>query len=201
MSRLIDFDVSALALLPSEFSATWPAPLLEPANGDALTWQRISSPTDPAFGEVLAFANRQQGYWVDAHPRPTSVREVTRVLSALPAGATSEQKGLWALRRGGRVVGCLDVMRHWPQQGTVAIGLLLVDESLRRQGLGGAVLAQLAQRCHAWPGVRRWRAAVQEHHAGALAFWRGAGFLEIGVRQVAPNLRGSLIVLERAIPR
>lgn len=172
----------------------------EPTAVQALEWQRVESPSDPAFEDLVAFAHRQYAYWRDMRTAPTHRDDVAQMLRVLPPGANAGDKVLWALRCQGRVVGCLDVTRHWPRQGTVSIGLLLVDETLRRRGFGASIMTGLAVRCRTWPGVRRLRAAVVEHQGAALAFWRHGGFVDTGERRAAPGLRSPLRVLERAVP-
>jgi GNAT superfamily N-acetyltransferase len=121
------------------------------------------------------------------------------LLRTLPPRAQGDQKYLWALRQDGRLVGVLDVVRCWPHRHTLTIGLLMIDHGLQRCGLGSAALQALEQRSCAWRGIRRWRVAVVGSQAGALAFWRRAGFVDTGQRREVPGQAAPQWVFEKIV--
>ncbi|MGH3854440.1 MAG: GNAT family N-acetyltransferase [Pseudonocardiaceae bacterium] len=64
----------------------------------------------------------------------------TRLLSALPAGMTYDSKYVYGFMIDGpQMIGCVDIIRGWPEPGTALIGLLLLREKDQGRGLGRSV--------------------------------------------------------------
>ena len=131
--------------------------------------------------------------------RLPSAHEGEMLFESLPAGAVREDKFLWCAWQQQRLVGCIEVIRHWPVKDAAYIGFLQVAEALHRRGLGMQILKTARQNMRSWRGVRRLRLAVAENNPGALAFWRQAGFRDIGQRDRQAEFTAPLIVMERPL--
>jgi ribosomal protein S18 acetylase RimI-like enzyme len=134
-----------------------------------------------------------------AQGRLPAINEGEKLLASLPAGASREDKFLWCAWQKHRLVGCIEVIRHWPMRDAAYIGFLLVSESQMRRGLGSQILTETNQRVRGWSGVRRLRLAVAENNLGAMAFWRQAGFREIGQHARQAGFSAPLSVMERPL--
>jgi ribosomal protein S18 acetylase RimI-like enzyme len=131
--------------------------------------------------------------------RLPSINEGTKLFSALPPGTRREDKFLWCGWQDRRVVACIEIIRHWPARDVAYVGLLLVDEAQRRRGIGTETLDAARQVARGWSSVRRLQLAVAENNAGAIAFWRHAGFRSTGVREQRPDFTAALMVMERPL--
>jgi len=80
----------------------------------------------------------------------------------------------------GELVGMIDFRLHWPEEGIVYLGLVMVAEPYQRQGIGR----------EAWGLLRPWlaqqgqmqtvRAAIEQFNPTALQFFASLGFVVTG---------------------
>lgn len=78
---------------------------------------------------------------------------------------------------GENLIGFFDVAKDYPKQDTWYLGLYLVDEKLRRQGIGHKVLVGLEHWLKAQGGNLMMLAVLEENQA-ALRFWQREGFTQ-----------------------
>ena len=168
---------------------------------DAWSLRRVARAAGPEFEQLVGFMLANPVYRLQTQGRPHQRRDAVDLAQDLPAGASAGQKYLWTLWHHDRLVGCLEVLRGWPQAHVVYIGFLMTDERQRHRGHARAALRLLAQRTRSWPGVRRWRLAVVDSQEDALRFWRRAGFAPTGEQQLRDSYRRPLVVMERPAPR
>jgi GNAT superfamily N-acetyltransferase len=131
--------------------------------------------------------------------RLPSANEGEKLFANLPSGARHEDKFLWCAWQQQRLVGCIEIIRHWPVRDVAYIGLLQVREAQMRLGLGMQILEMARQIARGWSGVRRLQLAVAENNAGAAAFWRCAGFRATGLSEQNPEFTAPLLVMERPL--
>ena len=111
---------------------------------------------------------------------PAGPNEGRDILAMLPRGKTQDDKFVFAIEADGHCVGCIDMMRGFPDPTTVHIGLLLVAEAHEGHGWGGAALAQIEAMVRAWGPFARLRIGIVENNARAFAFWTRHGFVPTG---------------------
>ena len=97
-----------------------------------------------------------------------------------PAGATPEAKIVFGGWVGARLVAVADVVRHWPEAGTVHIGLLLVRRDDQGRGTGRRVQELLDEAARSWSGVERWRIGVVQTNSEVEGFWTALGYRPTG---------------------
>jgi ribosomal protein S18 acetylase RimI-like enzyme len=175
----------------------------EPAQlGQApLTMRRIADAQSTDFPALVALIVANPRYRLETQQRRSTRDDALSIVNDLPPHAKAAQKYVWGVWHGKVLIGCLEVVRHWPQAHHLYIGQLTVAERWQRQGHGQAVMAMLAERSRSWPGVRRWRLAVVASQAGAIAFWRRLGFSDTGQRETSPAYRVPLVVMEKVVGR
>jgi GNAT superfamily N-acetyltransferase len=100
--------------------------------------------------------------------------------SALPEGKGYEDKFVFGIFSGQTMVGCIDLLRGFPEERTAHIGLLLIDEEHQRQGIGEDALRQLESFVRAWGSCSLLRAGVVGTNSDVLPFWIGQGFRRTG---------------------
>lgn len=97
----------------------------------------------------------------------------------LPLGCTTEHHFVFSISLNADIIGVAHVLAACRDPEQAMIGLLLLSEQHQGQGLGRAVFDLLIQRMKTW-GMKSCRIGVVANNAGALAFWRNVGFVEIG---------------------
>ena len=107
-------------------------------------------------------------------PGPDAARET---LAAVPPGHSLDDRLVVGLAEAGatRLVGVLGLLRGYPTREAWWIGLFLLDPSVRRRGIGAAVVADTV----AWlrrEGCGEVLLAVLERNPDAQRFWERAGF-------------------------
>ncbi|MFN6960699.1 MAG: ribosomal protein S18-alanine N-acetyltransferase [Rhodocyclaceae bacterium] len=113
-------------------------------------------------------------------------------LDALDAGYDA-----WVMREGGRVIGFAIVMHAVDEAHLLVIA---IAPERQRQGRGRSLLEFVATRARL-AGMTRLLLEVRPSNAAALAFYRKAGFAEIGRRRAyypAQDGREDAIVMARA---
>jgi GNAT superfamily N-acetyltransferase len=125
-------------------------------------------------------------------PGPEAAIEV---LQELPPGTSASDKYVFLVEYSGLPIGCVDVVRGYPNSEVAFIGLLLFVETEQGKSHGVAALRYIERLADQW-GCVRLRIAVVENNLRALAFWRREGFSEL-YRKQSDRFTGDVIVMER----
>ncbi|MEP7181341.1 MAG: GNAT family N-acetyltransferase [Betaproteobacteria bacterium] len=175
---------------PALCAATPPPPTLRPLDSTPETLSALQHVLEaaPSYFETVT----------GGPPGPT---EAHSVVTDLPPGRTYDDKVVFGLYDGERMIGCADVVRGWNAPDKAIIGLLLVAEDRQRRGFGRAFAALVEQAIAHWPEIATVRIGVIRTNAGALAFWRKQGYRETGERKHNPEFVAPIVVLEKALPR
>lgn len=133
-------------------------------------------------------------------PDPESGRDF---FTRLPPGRSHDHKHCFGVFDGERMVGCIDLVRGWPDEATAVIGLLLLEPAARGQGVGRLAFDAIEAQARAWPEIRWLRAVVVESNDVARSFWEHLGFRANG--QTRPHEAGTVkttaVVLMKALER
>lgn len=133
---------------------------------------------------------------------PAGPTEALGTFSDLPPGSSRDNKHVLAIVSEGEIVGCIDVVRGFPDPATAMLGLLLVGEPWQGRGVGAAAYRALESLVAGWDGCRCVRIGVVRTNGAVLAFWRRLGFVETG--EVKPYARGpvasEIVVLSKPLP-
>ena len=106
----------------------------------------------------------------------------------LPEGKDRSDKFVFGIYHEGSMVGCVDVIRGYPDAATAFIGLLLISETAQGRGVGRASYRATEEIVRGWDGCRQVRLGVLRNNHDALAFWRKLGFAQSG--EVRPYQHG-----------
>ncbi|RQM43981.1 GNAT family N-acetyltransferase [Paraburkholderia bannensis] len=128
---------------------------------------------------------------------PTS-GAAAEVLDALPPGKGYPDKFVYEVVLDAEAVGCVEMIRSYPETDVAFIGLLLFREQSQGRGLGSQVLC-LAEAIGTGWQCRALRIAVIDTNPRAFNFWKREGFVEL-LRKPAMDFAGQAIVMERALP-
>ena len=152
-----------------------------------------------ALQQVFEAAPR---YFETVTGAPPGRAEAQSTFTALPPGKTYDDKRVWGLCAGPRMIGCADVIRGYPVAEKAVIGLLLLAESWQRHGFGRAFALLIERAIAEWPEITTCRLGVAASNARALAFWRRQGYAETGeVRPAQPPFVADVLVFEKTLTR
>lgn len=132
--------------------------------------------------------------------RLPELADVAADREALPEGLDPGQKRFLLYCLDGVPVAVLDLLAGFPRADTLHIGLLLVDGTRRRQGIGKLLVTALARQAEA-EGFRRLRLGVVAGNCGGRAFWTAMGFHTVDTVEScpAPDRRWTVEIMERPL--
>lgn len=117
------------------------------------------------------------------------------IFTERPPGTSVEQKHVFGIYESDDMIGCIDAIRDWPDQGTCHIGLLLIDEQHQGRGIGRQAMRLLCDRIRQWHGITTLRIGVVASNAPAFQFWRTMGFDETGERKQNPAFASEVVIM------
>ncbi|MBN3834679.1 GNAT family N-acetyltransferase [Burkholderia sp. Ac-20344] len=129
--------------------------------------------------------------------RSPSPEDVNDFFFGKPVGTDAAQKSVFGFFVEREMIGCADVIRSYPTDDCIWIGLMLLTEANQGRGHGKAALRLLIEMADEW-GYRAAQLAVVSTHPRAYAFWQREGYEEIR-RASSPEFTGDLIVMQRSI--
>ena len=126
--------------------------------------------------KIQELCNSCVDYFLISQGKPATGNEAQEFLMALPPNKTYEDKinlGIINVRE--NLVGFVDLIRNYPQNGTWYIGLLLIDPKERRNGLGRYIIHEIIQLVKKNNGEKI-KIGVLIENENALKFWESIGF-------------------------
>ncbi|MCA8215211.1 GNAT family N-acetyltransferase [Burkholderia cepacia] len=163
-----------------------------------VTVRALSGDSDNDYENVSRVFIEAASYTQLVEGRSPSKEDVDDFFYGKPAGKDGGDKSVFGFYVGPDMVGCADVIRAYPTDDCIWIGLLLFSDAYQRRGYGKTALALLDAMAREW-GFRRAQLAVVSTNPRAFAFWQREGFEEIR-RATNQRFLGELIVMERPIP-
>lgn len=150
---------------------------------------RCLTPADSQAIQMLYEACLDYMLLVDGHPAGANSGAET-FQDVPPERSPDDKVILGVLDRHGELVGLLDALRHYPEETTWWIGLLLFAPAARSQGLGERLVQGFAETVQA-NGGQAIMLGVVEDNRRAYQFWQRMGFEE--VRKTEPRQFGDKI--------
>jgi len=141
---------------------------------------------EPEHSELLQkLFDRCDDYAMIVEGEGVSPTAANEIFQAVPLGRSLDDKftvGVWD--RGGDIVGVLEGMRHYPDDSTWWIGLLMLAPEVRGRGLGRKLVQRFCDYVRSEQGTSIMLGVVEEN-GSAYRFWQQQGF-EL-VRQTEPR--------------
>ena len=112
---------------------------------------------------------------------PPGYADAQSLYSVLPPDKGYEDKFVFGIYADGKMIGCADLIRGFPDEHTAHLGLLLLAEPFQRKGLGSAAYRAIEDFIRQW-GARcqRVRIGVVRTNDDVLPFWTKLGFKPTG---------------------
>jgi GNAT superfamily N-acetyltransferase len=140
--------------------------------GRIVVREQIEPDDEPGILELFASCDD----WFEAVTGgPSGPGDVQSLFYALPEGANFEDKRLFTVRDGEKIVGLVDVVAGHPHRRACAVGMFLIAPSHRRQGVGTAVAGTLLTEARSL-GFEEVTATNNAEWKAGTAFLRHLGF-------------------------
>jgi GNAT superfamily N-acetyltransferase len=139
---------------------------------------------------VQALHERSADYVLRIAGEPPDAGAGRQFFEMLPPGKTLADKHTLGIFDGQALIGCIDLVRGWPDPSTAVIGLLLLEPAARGRGIGRLAFDAIEARARAWHEVQQLRAVVVETNARVRPFWEHMGFRANG--QTRPHQAGTV---------
>lgn len=134
--------------------------------------RELSDDDQPAIDDL--FARCADFMAVDPHATPD------RVLHHLPPDAVPEREHTFGLWRDGQLLGILAMLFGYREEKDWWIGLLMLDPSLRGQGIGHAAVEEAVRLARESNVAKAMWLVVAFDNTRAQKFWQREGFVERG---------------------
>jgi GNAT superfamily N-acetyltransferase len=146
---------------------------------------------------LFALFDQARGYSLIVEGRLPTVADAQEALGETPPGKDRQDKFFGGYWKDGMLVGCIDLIRGYPESEVAYLGLLFFSESQQGQGLGHLALEHITSLCGSW-GCSALRLAVIDKNVRAHAFWQREGFCEL-YRKPTSKYTGDAIVMQKAL--
>ena len=133
---------------------------------------------------------------------PPGKADAQSTYSALPDGKSYDDKFVFGVFRGTDMVGCADLIRGYPRPATAMLGLVLVSERCRHQGIGRLAYGLLEQFVQDWDVCDRIRIGVVRTNEEVIPFWTRLGFAATGESRPYryASVSSEIVVFEKSLP-
>lgn len=144
--------------------------------------------------EAPRYAMTQTGH-------PPGSADAQSIYSILPPNKGYEDKFVYGVYVGDEMVGCVDLIRAYPDSKTAMLGLLLVSESRLGLGIGSEAFRCVEDTVRRWAGVEKIRIDITGTNAQVIPFWKKMGFEDTSVRKPYSydKLQSETLVFEKRI--
>jgi len=129
---------------------------------------------------VQALIESDPGYTERVTGYPPGPADAQSLLMMRPEGLPEDAKVVLGAWTDDGLVALVDLLRGYPETGTVFIGLLQVHGTHQRRGLGASTYKSVEEYVRGWPEVIKLRLAVVDTNADAAKFWTAMGFAATG---------------------
>ena len=130
----------------------------------------------PDLAALQSLFERGSDYFEIATGAPPAKDEATRAyVAGPPTKSVDDKRVIGVFDAADQLVGVLDAIVDWPQDGVWSMGILLLDPEHRGSGLGKAVLGAFED----WAkgrGAREFRTAVVTRHEAGRRFLSESGY-------------------------
>jgi len=122
---------------------------------------------------------------------PVGAADAQSTYTVLPEGKSYDDKFVFGVYLGRRMVGCIDLIRGYPDPATALIGLLLIAEPYQRKGIGNTAYRLLESEIRGWRTCSKVRLGIVRTNEAVTPFWQSLGFTPTG--EVKPYRYGPVI--------
>ena len=162
-----------------------------------LTLKPLAPSSEGAVQEFQAVFRRAQSFIYVTQGRAPTDADAERLMKLLPPQAQEDDKLVLGVYVQSEIVGCATVVRAYPKNTALFIGLLLISEQFQRRSIGAETLRHIESLAISW-GHDTLEIVVDSANERGHAFWVREGFTEQS-RKRSTGFVGDVIVMERRV--
>lgn len=121
---------------------------------------------------------------------PPGPADAQSTYTILPEGKSYEDKFVFGIYADDEMVGCIDLIRGYPDSRTAWLGLLLISEKHQRRGFGAQAHELVENVIHGWETCDRIRVAAVKTNEDVIPFFERLGYRATG--EITPYRYGSI---------
>ena len=150
----------------------------------------------PQDAEIVYEVLKANTIFYQFHPPMVTVESILEDMEALPPNKRYDDKHYIGFFRNDILVAVMDLIEHYPQNGTALLGFFAMNTNLQGQGIGTAIIsdnvAYLAQ-----VGFKKVRLGIDKGNPQSKAFWLKNGFAFTGEEYESDG--STILVMERKL--
>ncbi len=139
---------------------------------------KILEDRESEISEVQRVFAESPNYFINISGNPPSPEDGRELFSAIAPGKEFQDKFVFGIYLNNYMIGCIDLIRRFPDESTVMLGLLLLSEKHQRKGLGTRVHNKLEDIIKGWENIEKIRIGVLVSNVEVLPFWKKMGYKE-----------------------
>lgn len=144
---------------------------------------RELSGTDQDLQDVQSVFDRTPGFMMRTSGRLPLPTDAEDTFAALPPGLGRSTKHVFGVYLGDEIIGCVDLVRGFPNPRTAMLGLLILAQKSQAQGHGRVAYQKIEEFAMGWPEIETMRLAVLGTNQIVVPFWRKLKFIDTGIRK------------------
>lgn len=150
----------------------------------------------PQDAEMIYEVLKKNTIFYEYHPPMVTVESILEDMDALPPNKGYGDKHYVGFFLGDTLVAVMDLIDHYPQQGTALLGFFAMNANLQGQGIGTEIIfdsvTYLAQL-----GFEKVRLGIDKGNSQSKAFWLKNGFAFTGEEYESDG--STILVMERKL--
>jgi GNAT superfamily N-acetyltransferase len=162
-----------------------------------LDFRLLSADSEDDVASLFCLFEQTTEYSLLVEGQLPTLQDARDELVDLPSGKTMYDKFFGGYWKDGTLLGCVDLIRGYPDDNIAYLGLLLFAESHHGHGLGVQALNHVIELARSWQ-CNALRLAVIDKNTRGLRFWLREGFSEL-YRKPTTQFTGDAIILQRAL--
>jgi RimJ/RimL family protein N-acetyltransferase len=107
-----------------------------------------------------------------------SPEDAKGMFSDIPNGRSFDDKFIFGIYLDNEMIGCIALLRGYPDETTVMLGLLLLSEKYQRKEFGTQAHKKLEEIVKGWENFEKIRIGVLITNQEILPFWKKMGYIE-----------------------
>lgn len=146
------------------------------------------------FHEIQSFLNLFDDFFILCEGEKGTA---TGLLSACPPGKdVKSDKILTGIYSNKVLIGIIDLIKDYPEDGVWTIGYLLIHPTYRNQKIGSDIIDAISR----MKNIKKLRCVVQSQNPRALRFWQKLGFIATSTRkEKLGGIRNNVFILEKEV--
>ena len=150
----------------------------------------------PTDAEMVYEVLKNNTIFYEYHPPMVTVESILEDMETLPPNKGYEDKHYIGFFRNDILVAVMDLIDHYPQQGTALLGFFAMNSNLQGQGVGTAIISDsvtyLAQ-----VGFQKVRLGIDKGNPQSKAFWLKNDFSFTGEEYESDG--STILVMEKKL--